>query len=290
MIIPKYWARAGVEERTPAGRRLAVTCWQWSESSVAEAHARAREVAERIARRIRNGEPFPARYAYGARPLREETLRELRGRDGALAAVVTRNAYGSLVLNAARALFVDVDLAAPRVPLLRRLGTWLRSRDARATAPADGESAAALARLRSFLDARVGWGVRVYRTRAGLRYLMTHAGFDPASDEAASVMTALGCDPRYMQLCRSQKSFRARLTPKPWRCGAPRPPGRWPWEGAEVEARARAWQARYDATCARFATCSSPDLLGNQWVHGDIEPIVRLHDELTRAGSGLPLA
>lgn len=288
MLIPRYWARGDAEERTRAGRRLVVSCWQWSESSAAEAQARAREVAGRVARRIRDGEPHPARYAYGARPLREETLRELRDRDGALAAVVTRNAYGSLVLNAARALFVDVDLEAPRAPLLQRLGAWLRPRNA--SAPADGGSAAALARLRSFLDTRVGWGVRVYRTHAGLRYLMTHAGFDPASDEAAGVMTALGCDPRYMQLCRSQRSFRARLTPKYWRCRAPRPSARWPYEGAEAEARARAWQARYDAACARFATCSPPELLGNQWVHGDLEPIVRLHDELTRTASGLPLA
>jgi len=128
MIVPRYWARVTSEERTPAGRRVPFSCCQWSERSLAEAQARAREVAERIARRIRGGEALPERYAYGTRPLREEVLRELRGGDDALAAVLTRNAYGAVVLNAAGTMFVDVDLAEPslREPATRGIAAHRR--------------------------------------------------------------------------------------------------------------------------------------------------------------------
>lgn len=288
MLIPRYWARVTSEERTPAGRRVPFSCCQWSERSLAEAQARAREVAERIARRIRGGEALPQRYAYGTRPLREEVLRELRGGDGDLDAVLTRNAYGSVVLNAAATMFVDVDLAEPSV--LQRLGTWFRGRGASAPAAESAPQAAALETLKRFVGSRAGWGFRVYRTRAGLRYLVTHAPLDPASEESAAVLAALGCDPHYVKLCRSQKSFRARLTPKPWRCGMRMPPARWPFEGAAEEARARQWETKYDAACAKFATCALLSTVGNQWVHRDVEAIVRVHDELSRAESGLPLA
>lgn len=297
MLIPRYWARVTSEERTPAGRRVPFSCCQWSERSLGEAQARARETATRIAQRIRSGGPFPERYAYGARPLREEALREIRGSGDAPAAVLTRNAYGAVVLNAAATMFVDVDLAREHSlrggsgPSLReRLGTWLRGRGASATAAGSASQAAALVALERFVGSRVGWGFRVYRTRAGLRYLATHATFDPASDESAAAMAALGCDPHYVKLCRSQKSFRARLTPKPWRCGMRMPPARWPFEGAAEEARARQWEAKYDAACARFATCALLKTVGSQWVHRDVEAIVRVHDELSRAESGLPLA
>ena len=42
--------------------------------------------------------------------MREETLTELTGEDGALLAVVTRNRYGAEVLNTERALFADIDV------------------------------------------------------------------------------------------------------------------------------------------------------------------------------------
>jgi len=65
---------------------------------------------------------------------------------------------------------------------------------------------------------------------------------------------------------------------------------RYPWEGAAEEARARQWEARYDAGCARFATCSLLAVVGSQWVHRDVEAIVRVHDEISRAESSLPFA
>src|SRR5437867_8858466 len=115
MLIPKYWARESTEEQTPDGRLLEASSWQWSERSLEEARARARQAVERMAQRIRRGEPLPKGYAYGARPPREEILEHV-GRGDAPAAVLTRNSYGSVVLNTAGALFVDVDLPQSTAP------------------------------------------------------------------------------------------------------------------------------------------------------------------------------
>ena len=41
---------------------------------------------------------------------------------------------------------------------------------------------------------------------------------------ADQVFDTLGADPPYRRLCRTQKCFLARLTPKPWRCGVAKPP------------------------------------------------------------------
>lgn len=120
------------------------------------------------------------------------------------------------MLNAARAFFIDVDLPEPRRP--NPITAWVRRLFRRPTAPPD-PAAAALARLNHWLDGRPEWGVRLYLTRRGLRYLVTHAPFEPGSPETEGAMTALGCDPYCTLLCRVQKCFRARLTPKPWRCG-----------------------------------------------------------------------
>jgi hypothetical protein len=59
--------------------------------------------------RVSSGEPFPERYAFADRPIREEILRELRDPWGASEAIVTRNGYGAEVLNTARLLFADID-------------------------------------------------------------------------------------------------------------------------------------------------------------------------------------
>jgi hypothetical protein len=103
-------------------------------------------------------------------------------------------------------------------------------------------------------------------------------------------MTALGSDPLYLRLCRSQRSFRARLTPKPWRCGTRAAPARFPFETLAAEAAFRKWQEHYDGRRQRFATCALIGALGSAEVHPEVREIAAIHDEETRATSGLPLA
>jgi hypothetical protein len=237
--------------------------------------------------RLRGGGPLPDRYLYGERALREELVRELPGATGELAAAVTRNAYGALVLNSARVMFVDVDL--PREPAGARLLRWLRGRLLGESSPSAGEEEARR-RLQAWIEDDPSRGVRVYRTPAGFRYLVTHDVFDPRAEEASRAMEALGCDPRYGILCRAQRCFRARLTPKPWRCGLRPPRVRFPFETAEEEAAMREWLERYTSASGPFAACAFEASHGSRAGHPEVAAVQRAHDDLSRAERPLPLA
>ncbi len=226
-----------------------------------------------------------ARYAYGDQPLREEVLETIGDADRA---VITRNAYGCRVLNAAHVLFVDVDFPAPQAGA--SLARGLRRLFGQHSGAADSPEAAALAKIESWLASRPDWGMRVYRTRAGLRLAATHDVFDPSAPTTWESMTALDCDPLYLRLCRAQRSFRARLTPKPWRCGADVPPVRFPFETPAEERAFRAWRDDYDEHQRRFATCALIHTLGAATRNAVADEILAVHDADTRAASGLPLA
>lgn len=277
MYFPKFWAR---------GEHEGQLAWRWSDSSLAEAQAFANEAAQRLADQIRHGDiPRRERGYYPGRPFREQTLREIRNGNGELLAVITRNSYGCLVLNTSRTMFVDVDLPEPKAPglLARLFGRPTISQ------PTENESSA-LARLELWTQRNPDWGWRIYRTRAGLRFLATHALFDPETVASDGVFDALGADPLYRQLCKTQKCFRARLTPKPWRCGIHRKPERWPWLTPKAEKRFQAWEEKYQATFLKWATCEFVRSAGNRNVLSDLESLIKLHDEMTNAESKLPLA
>jgi hypothetical protein len=104
MIFPRFWAK---------GSHSGFVRWGWSDSSLAEAAALAQEGARKVAEGFAAVGRPDRRYGYADRPLREPVLRELRTSEGELAAVVTRNSYGCLVLNTVRVMFVDVDLPEP---------------------------------------------------------------------------------------------------------------------------------------------------------------------------------
>ncbi len=321
MLIPRYWSRADSQATTPDGRPVRFHVWRGSRTSEADAQALAGEAVARIADRIQRGQGFPERYTYGDRFLREEVVRELPGgsRDAPDAAL-TRNTYGALVLNAARAFFIDVDVpgaetgsasspapgqnpldavldAVDSLPLpggLKSLFGSVRkamapSAPAAPARPADPQSAA-LQRLRQWVASHPEWRVRVYRTHSGLRYLVTHAPFAPTDPDAQAAMQALGADPQYIRLCQVQKSFRARLTPKPWRIGVDNPPVTFPYEGPAQEAMMRQWEVAYQNASRGRATAQFVEEMGGGSEHPDITPIRTLHDEQTHAASGLPLA
>ena len=280
MQFYRYWAKGEAIAPLRAGSDVPVACWEGSDVSESDARQRASTKAAQFAERLVHEGGFPDQYPYGVRVLREEILREFRDATGQLAAVVTRNRYGAEVLNAARVLFVDVDLPeGTGETLMQRLVRWWRRQ------PRQHPLDAALSRLTAWLETRSEWGVRIYRTAGGLRYLVTHALFTPGSPEAEAMMTAVGCDPQYVRLCRAQQTFRARLTPKPWRCGVAAPPDLRPPLDESLRLRAETWQSQYSAACYRFATCSLGGSYGNPRIAPEIQPILALHDDATRATS-----
>jgi hypothetical protein len=280
MKIPRYWFRATERVADHRGHGFHLAVWGWSDRSRAEAEQRARERLASIAQRVQQGADLPSRYAYGERPLREEIIREVPGRDGKVAAVATRNSYGSLVLNTRDLMFVDVDSTeAPRTGLLARL-FGKTSPDQQAALP-DG--------LATVLESLRG-SFRVYRTAAGWRVCATDRACEPGSAEAVEAMERMGADPAFLQLCRIQETFRARLTPKPWRCRAGRPPGQYPREDPKDSARFARWLEQYERACEPKATCRFVQAVGPERVAQELRPMLELHDSLTRATSRLPLA
>jgi hypothetical protein len=282
MRIPKYWTRHDGDVSRPDGKALRLFAWGWSESSPSEAESKARERFRSLEQRVRQGLELPRGYAYGDRPVREQIVEQIVGPDGQVHALLTRNAYGALVLNAARAMFVDVDAALPPAEkpgfsfggLFGKSG---RQRDRQ------------LDQLRENLRARGGGSFRVYRTAAGFRLLATDRPYTPASSESEAVMRAVGADLAFIQLCRIQDSFRARLTPKPWRMNQPAPPGGFPRDPSQ-EAAFEAWTHRYDRAAESKATCQFVETIGTGAMDPLIAPIVQLHDQRTKATSELPLA
>ncbi|MCB0331730.1 MAG: hypothetical protein KDD70_18805, partial [Bdellovibrionales bacterium] len=218
MDVPQYWIQAEAIETSREGKKVTAHCWGWSSNSESEARERAEERARNVARRIVSGEPLKHSYDYGGeRPIREERIREEPF------GLITRTGYGSLVLNCPRVMFIDVDEESKGggiVSFFRSLfGGGARSK----------KEYPEVERLREFQKANKRWSFRVYKTHSGFRYIAINGEQDPLSEEVRRVMEAVGADPLYIKLCTTQKCFRARVSPKPWRCGSFSPPVRFPF-------------------------------------------------------------
>ena len=287
MHFPKYWAKGSQTGTTPDGQSRHFQCWRWSDESEAIAATSAQEAARRIAENAAKGEFPPNFYGYTDRPLREQTIREIKTQMGVFSGVLTRNSYGCIVLNTERVMFVDIDIPNLEHASAAQPGFFSRLFGARSR---EELLEPALKRAQVFAYSNSAWGWRAYETRAGLRLVATHQLFNPLNEETKRVFDEMNADPLYCKLCELQKSFRARLTPKPWRCDLPNPPVRWPYETPEIEEQFNNWEANYLSAAGGFATCRFLRIIGNDVIHPEIQGIVNVHDELTGAESGLPLA
>lgn len=292
MNIPRYWAKA--ERTVTLGRNsYHFVAWQGSDLSEQEARAAAHAaLEERIARKAR-GEKL-SNYPKDGRPLREEIVEEILNDQGERIAVITRNAAGCLVLNTARVTFIDLDFANQHSTwtaqsLLKTISSWFSPKQTKPMSPHTEEGL--LQKVHDWHSQHSDWTVRVYRTRAGLRLLVVHDLFDPASETIKQYMDELGADQRYIRLCRSQVCFRARLTPKPWRLKGgrmQRPQVRFPWASSQEERLQREWEQVYNSRIGNFSVCKVLANLGSSPVHPEAEQILLLHDQYT-LGDG-PLA
>jgi hypothetical protein len=284
MNIPKYWAKrqASIDATRANGQALLLSCWQWSNSSTSEAFQRADARLNELVQKAAMGMRLN-RYSYGERAMREETTQSITNDDGREVAVVTRNAYGALVLNAANAMFIDIDFPENEKSTAPTSGVGrlsLFGGKSKPAAPTLSLEERGLQRVTAWAAQHPDLGLRVYRTFGGLRCLVTNTVFEPGSSDALGILKALDSDPLYVSLCRQQQCFRARLTPKYWRCGVKRPPSRFPWDNPGEEARYRQWQQGYEMTSSSFATCRLVKAIGSNQVHPDIAPILNLHDQL----------
>ncbi len=281
MIIPRHWACAKGETRGSGSKILTLSAWGWSEKNQSEAESHARERLRTLLAKVERGEALAHDYAYGSQPVREQVIDEVRNATNDIVGLVTRNVYGCLVLNAGEAMFLDIDV--PRPSFMERVRRFFNKKKP------DSETIA-LSRLRETLTGIRGASFRIYRTAAGFRVLATDRTFLPGDPEVERIMVSASVDPAYSRLCKIQKSFRARLTPKPWRCGRTRPPCRFPFVSSGQEQAFRQWLEEYDRAIETRATCRFVERIGWDRVHEEVAPILALHDKLTRITSELPLA
>jgi hypothetical protein len=287
MRIPKYWVRGEYSGQDHQGKSRKFWAWGWSFGDLAEATAMAAQRARRIFEHFVQG-GTPCTYDYLEHPLREEIVHSY-GQGESTAAVVTRNRYGSLVLNTAKVCFVDVDFpTAEPLGLFGSLKALFMAKKFREQAAA--AQVETMQRVRQWATRNPRRSFRLYRTAAGLRMLMTDQLYEPNSAEVATLFNELGSDTLYRKLTQKQECFRARLTPKPWRCDCRRPPNRYPWENPKYENAYRKWQEGYGNKTKGFGTCHFLEAFGAEASDETIGGVIELHDSLACCGPEVKLA
>ena len=277
MNFPRFW------QALHTGK---VTTWGWSDTSNEDALAKAGERQRHVFAWLGGDQQKRlGNYGYPNRPMREEVLREFPGTDGTPAGVLTRNSYGCVVLNTAGLLFVDVDTPEGSI------GSFFARLLGRKTpTPQEVLEEALREKLRAWAAARIDWRWRMYRTRAGVRLMAVHRPFAPEDPVVLQAFEQFGADRLYRALCKTQKCFRARLTPKPWRCDVSKPPWGWPWRDAPAEASFREWEREYISKTSAFATCRLLGEFGSSPAAPEFAEMIRTHDDATRADAEMPLA
>ncbi|MCC6953499.1 MAG: hypothetical protein IT290_05230 [Deltaproteobacteria bacterium] len=281
MKIAKFWGWGSAN----ADESFRVRGWSDDDQASAEQHGRER--AERLWSLFKSGSLGDKKQSYyGDRLLPEPILSEIKSRNGDVTAVVTRNAYGARVLNTAETMFVDIDLVeeppAPR--------GFLASLFGKKPDGAERDVDELLERCRRVLRAERIASARIYRTKNGIRVLVLGERFDPTSSASERLLSAFDADEKYRKLCRFQSSYRARLSPKPWRCGVLKLDVMFPFRNSEDAVRFSAWQAEYLAAAAKYRTCELLEEVGRGAQTVEEERIVELHDGETKIQQPLPLA
>lgn len=290
MKLARFWTRGEGQAVSRAGVPIRIVSRGWSDESIEDARRLARERAGRLARRLASDPGARKQYDYDDAPVPEPVIQDFRPLGQA--AVITRNSYGALVLNTDELLFADVDQeddgAQPAAAVGQALsGLFSLFGGKRAAPPAPASPAPD--RIRRVAERR-GFAARVYKTAAGYRVMITDRPIPAGGGDTMAILEEFGSDPMYQRLCRAQQTFRARLTPKPWRCNFGKPPSKFPFETPREQSAYEQWQSEYHRHISRFATCRFLAAFGTGAVSASFGELVALHDRETRASSDLPLA
>ncbi len=281
MKIARYWAKSSIKAKLPDKPPIPIWCWGASNVSLAHAKENAQERARNAVDHFVNSDSERNRYLYSDRMLREEIIEEYPDSPGTIDYAITRNSYGSLVLNTSKVMFADIDFEPE--------GTWTGFKRLLGLVRQSQENSV-LERIREWSTTRPERGLRIYRTFNGYRLLLTDSLFDPTSRESQQLLESLRSDELYLKLCRAQESFRARLSPKPWRIAMENPPCRFPYEESEKRLRHHDWVKKYELGSSDYTICRLVEELGNKTVHPEVKPVIQLHDRYCGVDSDKPLA
>lgn len=323
MFIPRYWKRIEAIVQTKdflsAGSDLSdlpetldISSWGYSDSSEAEAETKAHERIGDIISALSQS-PNDKDFYYPFRVVNEEILRTI-GEKSSQQAIITRNKYHCQVLNTAQLMFVDIDVDVSDIKppsflskILFRSSQVIEENKRKEKQRYE----AVISRVEDFArkqsDGFDDIGFLIYRTFAGYRVIVSSRPLEPRDEDTHKIFDALGTDPLYQSLCRSQNSFRARLTPKSWRMKpevvdklnlypllrrrvTKNMVEHWSPEDEEKLRIYDDWVEAYEHLHKGHSTCQFIKQIGNWKVDPSLAELIQLHDEMTGAHKGLDLA
>lgn len=298
MRIPKYWIQSTIKAHDNNGASKEIAAWGWSNYTLEEAKSHGLKKAKAIVEKLKianyptNEKASLNDYDYCDTPPREEIINTIgdQATGSEPATIITRNRYGSLILNSAHVLFVDIDI--PPLPTPKGIIAKLRfalSASYKKKVEIDHHFSV-VTQITTWSEKNPDYSFRVYQTKAGFRLLFTNKRFDPKSDEVKKIFNELRSDPLYQKLTEKQNCFRARLSPKPWRIGLSRPKSDFPRQSAEQK-EFQQWLSRYKTASTTFSTCRPLQVLG-EYTNDDplIDETISLHDAQCRSHENFPLA
>jgi hypothetical protein len=267
MRFPTFWKKVKNARGTVVARG-------WSDVSAQEAAQRAEARLQKILQALGSRRQNDLqRYPYEADDVICEEVVQRIGEAEQEIAILSRNAYGALVMNARHMMFIDIDF--PAIPRQSWLSKLFRS------PPIDPLQVQlqTLERIKEWQAAHDDWTLRLYRTFAGLRVIVVNHSFDHVDATVLLHMQQLGCDELYIKLCKTQACFRARLSPKPWRVGMPNPPMCFPFETHDHHHAFDQWLEQMTAQSSGFSVCIYLETLGRAEILAEHRPLIEIHDE-----------
>lgn len=262
----RYWATREFN-LVVDGESTRIRCTAGSNESLSEAEQRCAEKAVRVQQIVDHQVKRESSYE---RPIREEILEELDDDN-----VITRNYYGAQILNTASVSIFDID-------------TYQKTFWERITFKKIDNKTAIVGLLRRLYEQQVLPGTvwRIYETTKGIRLIVLGQYIEPESSLFSRFCRQINADNLYATLCRHQRCYRARLTPKPfrmkikcikYRCPIPK----------DEEREYRYWVAAYERESRGYTVCRLVDTLGNSGLDNQI---VELHDRYCCRDESLTLA
>ena len=316
MIVPKYWSESKATTKS-GGHQITVRRFGWSNESEADAYEHANRRLDEALKELKetgNVRRIDHKVSYNGSegvPIREEVVSTHQD------VVISRNSYGALCLNTPDVMFADVDLdfstptklvicvfiitgllsgaaalvfefwallVAGIIGALMFSGSLARFVNQRVFNSEENIEHQALERIKEVSQRNKSLHMRVYQTTMGFRVLFMEGTYDPTSEAAAQLLKSIASDRVYIQMCRNQRCFRARVSPKPWRIGVGRlrpRPGVWPISPERMQEREQ-WVQRYEKKSRHYSTCTFVMKLGADTVHEKAEHVRKLHDELCK--------
>ncbi|MGE0086086.1 MAG: hypothetical protein AB7S75_16890 [Desulfococcaceae bacterium] len=188
--------------------------------------------------------------------------------------IVTVNRYGALVLNTCQYTVLDIDDYSYEFSDLFRFFRSMTKKDR------------IISRFRKKLDKypELGDSFRIYETCKGVR-IIGNKYYDPDSPKFESRLRQLFVDWIYIVMCRKQKCYRARLTPKPYRMKINTVKIKSPTD-CESEAYQN-WFAEYQKKASEYSVVRLRETAGSDF---SMEPAIKYHDAMSGLDSGKKLA